>query len=376
MALWHCLAVWMALAAACTQPATRHEQEVLATDQPAFALSGELVYDAGQLSVVHPDGHTAELFRPGARPYRVVCDGPPTLVTAVSAELDVVTWALGGTVREYLGMYPLLCVPPLVALGALPTSEYSAVGGCTLLGADGDPLWSSPQAALLWPAGGPVDYDTAYVAVARAMGQPGWELLFPFGSSPQLASVDTASGAVNWSADLVAASAVADVQLWGLTSTDGLISVQYDYRRFEFIAFERDSGRLTGRWELRGQPATRIVYPGGFDEATRVTVEGGLIAVDVFAENRAELWEFDLASGQLNTAARPVAGRAVREENPLPPGGAGPPQPASPPFPLQLLPGQSGASWRIPALRNQLGEVLIVDSTGARWIDLEQDTGD
>ncbi|GEM_PF-4611704 len=376
MAWGLCLAVWLALAASCNE-----QPQVTTASTPGYTVAGELSYANGELAYQNADTPQWRLRRRGARPYQIVAPGPPVLVTALDDQLQVTTWALGDRAHRHTGHFPLVCRPPLVALAALPESEYLPALGCTLLDTDGGMLWGGRYATLLSPATGSLDRETAYVASADVAGKPAPDLLFPFGSAPYLTALDTTTGRVWWSINLKGGGPVADIQLWGLTAERGLLSLQYDYRRYEFVSFDRapTSGghvEVLDRWPLSGQPLTRIVYPGEFDEPAAVEVEGDYISVAVFADAAYERWEFDLAAGTLHREPAAPPGDSSREENEAPARGSGPPAVDDPPFPQHLLPTAAADNWRIPALVDALGRVLVIDEAGAQWVGPTEPTGE
>lgn len=381
MALWSWVVVWLALAASCSEQAPPRERSEPLAAAAHYMVDGQLTYAHGELAYEHAGLPIWQEKRRGVRPYQIVALGPPVLVTALDAELQVTTWAMGDRAHRYSRHFPLVCQPPLVALAALPDSEYLPALGCTLLDADGYMLWAKRYGALLSPAAGPLDRETAYVAVADVAGLPAPDLLFPYGSSPYLAALSTTTSRTYWSASLKGDGPVADIQLWGLTAERGLLSLQYDYRRYEFISFDRrpaGSGHvdLLDRWPLSGQPLTRIVYPGEFDEPVTVDIEDGVVSVAVFTDARYERWEFDLSRGTLHREAAAPPEVVSREENELPDRGSGPPALVRPPFPQHLLPTAAAAEWRIPALVDKQGRVLVIDSHGAQWVSPADLTGE
>jgi hypothetical protein len=138
----------------------------------------------------------------------------------------------------------------------------------------------------------------------------------------------------------------------------------------EFAVFDLASGAISARHWLMGQPATQLVYPGELGEPPGVTLGPASASLAVFtAEGAAERWTFELATGELETAAITPPARTAREENELPVGGAGVPALQRPPFPQALLPAQAGAAWRIPALVNGRGEALVLTGEECLWFD-------
>ena len=156
-----------------------------------------------------------------------------------------------------------------------------------------------------------------------------------------------------------------------MLTADGL---QYGYNAYEFMMFSLADGKIQGRKTLAGQPAYRIVYPGPDAEPAGCELQDGILAMLIYpASGEPERWLFDL--GEYAIACEPWSGAypaGAREDNQLAAGGSGPPETAAPPFPQQLLPTQSGASWTIPALVDAEGRVFIVHGKTAEWVDTGQ----
>ncbi|MBN2082510.1 PQQ-binding-like beta-propeller repeat protein [bacterium] len=364
-----CLALAVLLGTCLDVPAVQPEP---AGDTPDTAR-GELVVEAGALS--YSDGRTVAALDDvtGAVPYRIVTTGPPALVTTANEQLEVTTWAVGEQCTAYPDMYPLVVQPPLAALAGLPVREYEYLGPVVLLDTGGQVAWRHDNAVLLWPPDPPAETDVAYLALPDARALAAGDLLFPLGEDPRLVAVEAATGRELWRTALEPLAAVAGVELWQLTAEDGLICLQYDYLAYEFVVFRRADGVLTARFKLVGQPATRLAYPGGFDDPLPLAYDGACVGVAVVnAEGSAQRWWFDLAAGTCETAQLTLPARAFSEENPLPIGGTGAPDPAAPPFPQHLLPTATGDTWRNAALVDAAGRVLVVTTEGCVWVDPDQ----
>lgn len=331
------------------------------------AAHAKLVYGQGRLSIVRAGSPAIVIPANKPVPYAIIAQGPPMLVTTCGTDLRPVTFAAVAPPVAYPDTVPLLCDPPLVALMPLPDMETFEPVGCTLLKPDGAVQWQSQACELLTADCGVRVSDVAYIAMA----QDG-SALTPFGA-PRLVAIDTASGAELWRSDLAARDDTVDVHLWALDDQHGLLSLQYNYESYDFVTFDRLTGGLGARHSLSGQPAIRLVYPGPAEEPSQAQLTGGIARILMFPlAGRAEVWSFNLASGELAQAK--LAGEIPapgREENTLPVGGNGAPGPAQPPFPQTLLPTQSGDNWSIPALLDETGRVLVVDAGGARWVQLE-----
>lgn len=326
----------------------------------------EIVYAGGVLSVVSESGVLWHEPVPDARPYRVVALGPPALATTCGPDLMPTTWAVSDTATAYPGMLPALCLPPLVAISPLPNLDDPYAPGVMLLGPTGSVLWRAEAAELLLPQTGEADRSTAFVVSGQG------DAVFTFGTEPRLTAVEASSGHVLWQTALAPRSPVAGVVLWGAEGAHGLLSLQYDYELFEFVRFDLRRGSLGERWQLVGQPAFSLVYPGPSDEPSRTSFAGSKLSVLVFPQTGPrETWAFDLASGELARSpdqGAPPASR--REDNPLPEEGSATPGPPAPPFPQRLLPTESGTAWRIPALITADGRALVVEGETARLVKL------
>jgi hypothetical protein len=334
-------------------------------------VEGELVYSGGELEYRRA-GAASWRITTDAAPYQVVCLGPPALVTTAGSDLEVATLAIGASVHRYDGLYPLLAAPPLTALSGLPAAAGGVLTRTVLLDGDGLAVWSGNNASLLWPLAAPEDSGVAYFAQAGPLAsthgaEP--DLLFPWGDQTYLLAVDAASGARRWEVPLEPAGPVGGVELWGLSGGYGLISLQYDYRVFEFIVFRARDGALGARHQLLGQPATQLVYPGGFNQPQAVTAADGTVGLGVYPDGGgSERWQFALATGELLVEPAEQSAPFAREDNDLPAGGRGAPDPAAPPFPQALLPAAAGEAWQIPALVNARGQVLVLAGGECRWL--------
>jgi hypothetical protein len=337
-------------------------------------VEGELVFAGGELEYRRA-GAASWRLTADAAPYQVVCLGPPALVTTAGSDLAVTTLAIGVGVHRYDGLYPLLAEPPLTALSGLPAAEGGVLTRTVLLDSDGMAVWSGDNASLLWPLAEPADSGVAYFAQAGPLSsthgaEP--DLLFPWGDQTRLLAVDAASGALRWEVPLEPAGPVGGVELWGFSGGYGLISLQYDYRVFEFIVFSARDGALGARHRLRGQPATQLVYPGAFNQPLAVTAADGTVSLGVYPDGGGtERWQFALASGELLVEPAEQSAPFAREDNDLPASGRGAPDPAAPPFPQALLPAAAGEAWQIPALVNSRGQVLVIDGGECRWISAD-----
>jgi hypothetical protein len=352
------------LLAACPGMALRHSATTAVV--PVAAGVYELEFQGGELRVLR-DGRLS-CIAPAAQPlpYAIIAPGPPALVTVCGPDLVPTTYAAADPVVAYRDMLPLVCDPPLVALMPLPDLETFLPVGCTLLKPDGGVLWTAAECELVAAECGVHDSGVAYIAQAKD-----GTALAAFGY-PSLAAIDTRSGEPLWAVALDAKGETVEVALWALDAKHGLLSLQYGYDAYEFFVFDRATGKLGPRHALKGQPATRVVYPGAADEATWVRLNGARAEMLIYPANGpAQIWSFKLADGSLVKKAweekLPVP---RREENPLSVGGSGAPDPKQPPFAQQMLPAQSGADWRIPALADAQGRVLVIDAAGARWAEL------
>lgn len=303
-------------------------------------------------------------------PYRIVCSSQPALLTTIDAALLPTTWAAAQQPCAYPGMLPVVSMPPLVALQQLPASSDAVATDLLLLGPDGTAIWRDTGCELLWPAAAEQDYleqpATAYVLRA-SIG----DLVFPYGSTPELLAISLPGGEPTWQLDLKAAGPVAGVELLCVSDTWGLLSLQYDYQIYELLRFQLSDGSLGPRWRLSGQLAARIVYPGALEEPLDVKLRGQRLSVAVIAgSQKYETWDFDLSAGKLHKYPLHTPPAIRREENSAAVGGDAAPDPAEPPFPQGLLPAASGEQWSIPALVSSQGEVLVIDADGARWISL------
>lgn len=367
--IWHWLLLGMALAGTCASPPDGSSGASEAVPAPSCRAAGELNFADGTLSY-QCDGRQQWSRSQEAVPYRIVCLGPPALVTTAGPDLAIATLAVGDEIHRYPDMYPQLVRPPLVVLNGLPVVEEQADRRTVLLAADGTASWSAQRAQLLWPAAEPKDADVAYFVVPDPAGVEAGtlELVYPWGQNPRLVAVAAGSGAERWRAPLKPSAPLADVELWGLSGEAGLLSMQYDYQVFEFAVFAQADGEQSSRQWLMGQPATQLVYPGEFSEPLGTAVGDSTVSLAVYtAEGNSERWTFDLDSGELAVAPFTPPARASREENELPPGGAGPPPGRRPPFKQALLPTQGGRAWSIPALVNSRGEVLVVSGEECLW---------
>lgn len=332
----------------------------------AGGAHAELVYRQGQLCACLAGATGTAITADKPVPYAIVALGPPMLLTTCGTDLRPVTYAAADPPVAYPDTVPLLCDPPLVALMPLPDMETFEPVGCILLKPNGSVLWQGQACELLTADCGVQERGVAYLAIAHD-----GSTLTPFGR-PRLAAIDTASGKELWRADLAASDDTVDVHLWALDEQHGLLSLQYSYESYDFVAFDRPTGKLKERHNLAGQPAIRLVYPGPAEEPSQVKLQGDTVEILMFPlASQAEVWSFNLATGGLAQAKLaggiPAPGR---EDNALPVGGQGAPGPAKPPFPQVLLPTQSGGDWRIPALVDAQGRVLVVDAAGARWVEV------
>jgi len=318
------------------------------------------------LSVVSESGVLWHEPVPDARPYRIVALGPPALATTCGPDLTPTTWAVSDTATAYPGMLPALCLPPLVALSPLPNLDDPDAPGVILLGPTGSVVWQAEAAELLLPETGEADRATAYIVSGKG------DLAYNFGAEPRFTAVEASSGHVLWQTALEPRSPVAGVVLWGADSAHGLLSLQYDYELYEFVRFDLRDGSLGERWQLVGQPAFSLVYPGPSDEPSSASLAGSKLSVLVFPQTGPrEKWTFELASGEF--ARSPDQGApppSRREDNPLPEEGSGTPSPSAPPFPQRLLPTESGTAWRIPALLSPDGRALVVAGETAHLVKL------
>lgn len=356
------LPIWALLLAACPGMAERHAAPSAA--EPAAGGVYELELRGDELQLLRGGQDACRLAADAPVPYAIVAAGPPALVTTCGADLAPVTYAAADPPVAYSDMLPLLCEPPLVALIPLPDMETFLPAGCTLLKPDGTVLWAAPGCELLAPETGVRDPSVAYIALSRD-----GDTLATFGR-PHLAAIDTRTGRQLWDAPLDAPLATVEVLLWAIDDAHGLLSLQYGYDAYEFVVFDRASGKLGQRYALTGQPATRVVYPGAADEVSWVALHGTQAEVLVYpVQGGAQLWRFELADGSLQQEAWTQALPAPRrEDNALAVGGSAAPGPPQPPFVQGLLPAQSGDAWRIPALSDAMGRVLVIDAAGARWV--------
>lgn len=325
----------------------------------------ELAYANGTLRCVRDGVELFSIAAADAAPYRIVALGPPALLTTCGADLQLAVWAVGGEAHRYPGMLPVACQPPLVGLAWLESAETEPLSGCTLLNAQGEGVWSGKDCELLVPvaeAGG----DTAYVIQAH-----GGDLISPFGQSPALTAFESASGRERWSTKLKTDWTVAGVDLWALGPKLGLLSLQYGYEEFDFVLFRLDTGRELARHAFKGQIAYRLVYPGPDAEPASLVLDAGVARLLVQPSGGAlEDWSFDLRSGALSKTAATAPGLGLRrEENLLPVGGRGAPDPSAPPFPQTWLPVAGGSAWRIPAYMDAGGRVLVIEGGAAKWVE-------
>ncbi len=335
---------------------------------PAVPGAYELELRGGELRLLR-DGEQVCLL-PAAQPvpYAIIAAGPPALVTTCGPELSPTTYAAGDPPLAYAEMLPQLCDPPLVALMPLPDMETFLAVGCTLLKPDGSVLWAGQECELLLAECGVHERGVAYIAQAKhgnALAALGY---------PSLVAVDTQTGAQLWDIALDAPYETVEVVLWALDGAQGLLSLQYGHDAFEFMVFDRVTGKLGPRHALKGQPAARLVYPGPADEASWAELNGTHAEVLVYpVQGGPQLWRFELTDGSLTQEAwaRELPA-SRREDNAHSVDGSGAPGPPQPPFAQQLLPTPAGAAWRIPALIDAQGRVLVVDSAGARWAAAEQ----
>jgi len=345
-----------------------------ATEPAAFPAAGELVWDGAQLSYANsPTAKPRPLAGVSPLPYQTVCLGPPALVTVLDSALVPTTWAAADSPHQYVDMLPALVKPPLCALTQFPAAEMPGLPGMLLLKPDGSVAWQGESSELMWPAAAEESYFSQ-PAVAYIVAAEGGDLIYPYGSTPQLVAVNTADGSELWRADLKAPAAAAGVTLLALSPQWGLLCLQYDYQVYEFVRFSCADGTVGPRWPLPGQVATRIVYPGQLDEPLSAQLTGDRLELTVIVDNQGyAVWSFDLATGELSKQAASAPASIRREENQLPVGGEGVPGPPAPPFPQRLLPSAvADQPWRIPALLNAAGDVLVIDADGARWAELGQ----
>jgi hypothetical protein len=330
-------------------------------------VHGTLNWSDGRLAYTAAAGApTQALAADAARPYQVVALGPPALVTVCGTDLAPSTYAvaLGAEVNAYPGWVPLVTQPPLLALAPVPGGEADDGLGLLLLTPDGGELYRSANAELLYPAHTPPDYACAYVMETAGDG----DAIYPLGQAAQLAAISLADGQTMWRTGLKPAAPLADVQIWAQLDAWLLLSLQYDYQSFEFLAVRRADGELGARWPLKGMPGGAVVFPGPAWEPAEPERAGASASLVVYNEDAAawQRWSFDCAAGTL-VVERCGPPETSREDNTLPVGGDGAPGPGAAPFPQRLLPAAWGAEWEIPALVDAAGRVLVIDAAGARW---------
>jgi hypothetical protein len=335
-------------------------------------VHGELAWADGTLSCLDADGKTLwQRANAKAQPYQVVCVGRPALVTTLSETLTPTTWAVGsaGVITAYPDNLPQMVRPPLVALAGMRTEAHVGLAGLTLLAPDGTAIYQQQGVELLWP----VAADPAYAAqpdVAYVVEGSGDDPVFPYGSQPLLIAVDCGSGAEKWRIDLGATAPVAGVDLWCVGQQWGLLSLQYDYRVFDFLRLALPGEQPGPRWQLDGQPQSGVVFPGPADEPLGIVLNGDILTLPVIEQSVGrQNWVFELPVAQLLKEPGSVPQSITREENATPLGGSGPPDVNNPPFPQQLLPtSAAGQPWHIPALCDEQGRVLTIDERGASFV--------
>lgn len=293
------------------------------------------------------------------------------MVTTCGPDLEPCTYitVAGADTHVYPGWVPLFAQPPLVALALMPSDEEDLGLGLVLLGPDGGELYLSRNVEPLYPAHTPPDLSAMYAAEAAEDSS----LLAPLGTTPQLIALNPATGAEQWRIELAPPYAVADVMLWAELDEWLLLSLQYDYEVYEYLAVHRADGSINGRWVLSGLPAGATVYPGPVWEPAEPERAGTRASVIVYnnAAGAWQRWSFDCAQSTLEQENTDAPG-ILREENPTPVGGAGAPGPGNAPFQQRLLPGATGGTWETAALVDGMGHVLVVDSAGARWAEARE----
>lgn len=360
----------LALAAAC--PAFRSEAVEAAQRNTiaACTIQGTITLNAGSLEYSYAaDASPQAIAATDAQPYQIVRLDSPALATTCGTDLTPCTIAIGpnGHISTYPDWVPMIAQNPLIVLIPMASSAVDTGLGVQLLGADGGSLYRNDNAALLPPAS-----DTGWEAAYFLESSTKDDLIFVYGADPALIAVDPASGKQLWRANLDPPSKVADAQLWAELERQLLIALQYDYELFEFISVDRANGSVLQRWQLTGVPGGESVYPGPVWIPVAPELDGTRATVVVFDDTELawQRWTFDCVSGGLvRQDCEPP--ETLREENELPVGGKAIPGPGNAPFPQRLLPAASGASWTIDALTDNAGQVLVVDGTGAHWVNVE-----
>ena len=329
------------------------------------AACGELALTGGLLSYSDGGAVRWEESQSTAVPYRIVAEGWPALAVSMDG-LTPTTWTAAQTLHGFPAMLPQHVDRPLVALAEISPRAIYALPRTVLIGADGAAVFETAAGTLLTPYACASDADcnsTAYIVEASD-----GDAMYPFGAAPVLSAVDAASGAVAWHSVLPVRQASADVLLLALSATHLVVFAQYDYEVADFFVIERAGGAVTATLPLAGQIAVKLIYPGPSEQPAEITVDdAALQIVLILSAGGFARWSIALADGALTAVPVDAPTARVFEENSNAVGGSGAPGPGSPAFPQDLLPTASGADWRIAALCDIEGRVLVVDSAGARW---------
>lgn len=349
-------------------PPLRGAAPVQPTPGAAPVAEGRLLLEAGRLSYLSPSGERrGPASAANFLPYAIVASGPPTLLSCVDSGLRTTSYAVAagpqGAIHSYPDCLPLLSRGGARVLSVLPADPL-ATGGIVLLAPDGSEAARLDNAELLWPAAG----DSGAVLLAALPGE-GANLIDLFGRGPQVLIWDSAAGRELGRVKLPDKYSSADLVAVGASAGYVLLMQQYDYEHFQFSSLELATRKLEDLGIVTGQPAYTLVYPGEDSELRHVAADKGHI--ELLANAGTEMWDFDLAAAALTRSPANEGAELAREENGNPQGGAGEPGPGSVPLPQALLPTAAGPSWTIPALTDGAGHVLVVDSTGARWLALD-----
>lgn len=357
------LAVMLLLAQTLMCPPGSDGLPAPASPSIAPAASVELSLHDGRLAALSGGLELGAWELPEAKPYRIVTPGPLAVVTTCNEDLEVTTIVASPTPASFPNMLPMLVEPLYAVLAELAIPDTALNGKTYLVNTEGEVVWSCQEGMLLRPSAGALPAKMFMFA-----DTPGSTPMSPMGGKPELVLVDAQTGEELWRTSLATNYSPLDAQLLVADNGRGLLLLQYGYVNYGFVALDLQSGEALQSWQLAGQVASQMVYPGGFSRLAQLELDKQVVNLLVSNLGEAfELWSFDLRSLTLEkTPADPP--QFYHDENDLSQGGMAIPGPPDPPFPQGILPTQFGAEWTIPALLDSEGRLLVVNGDEAFWL--------